>query len=633
MALLLELAAREPVLFILEDLHWTDPTTLEFLGLLIDQTPTASLYMLLTCRPEFQPPWHHRSYLTEITVSRLARGQITRMAAHVAGGKRLPDEVLHQIVDKTDGVPLFVEEQTKAVLESGVLQEVNGHYERTGSFSAFAIPATLHDSLMARLDRLGSAKGIAQLGAVMGRQFAYAVLHAVSPLDELTLQRELARLVEAELLYQRGLPPQATYTFKHALIQDAAYQSLLKSTRQQYHQRIAQVLEAQFPAMVDTQPELLAQHYTEAGLSAQAIQYWHQAGQRASQRSANAEAIAHLTMGLEMLSTLPESPARLQHELDLLTTLGPVFVAARGQAAPEVEHAYARARALCQQVGETAELFPVLFGLVQFYGNRAEYQTAREQAEHLLALSHNAPDPLQRLVAHRGMGTIAYYLGEFRLAHTHMEQAFALYAREQHHTMTALYGQDLGVSCCTYAGLALLWLGYPAQALRQFETALTLARVLEHPYTLARALAHMTAFYQCRREVHAVQAQAEAAMTLSTEQGFPYWFAWGSIFRGWARAAQGQRAEGLTEMRQGLAAYRVTGIALDWPRCLALLAEVHGNAGQADEGLRILGEARAAVVTTGERFYEAELYGLQGELVLAQATDQQPAAKPACGRP
>jgi predicted ATPase len=449
------------------------------------------------------------------------------------------------------------------------------------------------------------------------------VLHAVSPLDELALQRELGRLVEAELLYQRGLPPQATYTFKHALIQDAAYQSLLKSMRQQYHQRIAQVLEAQFPAIVDTQPELLAHHYTAAGRSAQAIPYWHQAGQQASQRSANAEAIAHLARGLEMLNTLPESPARLQQELDLLTTLGPVLVAARGQAATEVEHAYARARALCQQVGETTELFPVLFGLLQFYANRAEYRTAWDLAECLLALSHNTPDPLQRLVAHRSMGTIAYYLGEFRLACTHVEQAYALYMREQHHATAALYGQDLGVSCCTYAGLALLWLGYPAQALQRFEAALTLARALEHPYTLARALAHMAAFHHGRREVHAVQAQAEAAMILATEQGFPYWFAWGSIFRGWARAAQGQRAEGLTEMRQGLTAYRLTESALDWPRCLALLAEVHGKAGQADEGLRILGEALAAVATTEERFYEAELYRLQGELVMAMATDKQ----------
>ena len=246
-AILLELTEHQPVLFILEDLHWTDPSTLELLTLLIDQTPTASLYMLLTCRPEFQPSWSHRSYLTEVTVHHLSREPITRMAVQIAGGKTFPNEILQQIIDKTDGVPLFVEEMTKVVLESGILQEVNGHYELTGSFSALAIPATLHDSLMARLDRLLTAKAVAQYAAVIGRQFSYELLHAVSQRDEATLQHELDRLVEAEIVYQRGVPPQATYTFKHALIQDAAYASLLKSTRQQYHRRIAQILEAQFP--------------------------------------------------------------------------------------------------------------------------------------------------------------------------------------------------------------------------------------------------------------------------------------------------------------------------------------------------------------------------------------------------
>src|SRR6266540_4573556 len=261
-AILLEYTERQPVLFILEDLHWTDPSTLEFINLLLDQTPTASLLVLLTCRPHFQPAWHHRSYLTEITLNHLSHAQVEQIVTGVTQGKTFPAEVLQQIIAKTDGVPLFVEEMTKAILESGHLKEVNGHYELTGSFSTFAIPATLQDSLMARLDRLVSAKGIAQLAAVIGRQFAYNLLLAVSQLDEATLQRELSRLVDAELVYQRGLPPQATYTFKHALIQDAAYQSLLKSTRQQYHQRIAEVLVEQFAETAEVQPELLAHHYT-----------------------------------------------------------------------------------------------------------------------------------------------------------------------------------------------------------------------------------------------------------------------------------------------------------------------------------------------------------------------------------
>jgi predicted ATPase len=363
LTMLLEPSAQRPVLLILEDLHWTDPSTLELLDLLMDQIPTVSLCALLTCRPTFQPPWSSRSYVTQMTLSRLAQVQVGRMAEHVAGGKRLPDEVLRQVAEKTDGVPLFVEEMTKAVLESGILQDVNGHYEMTGAVSALAIPATLQDSLMARLDRLVTAKAVAQYAAVLGRHFSYAVLHAVSQLDEPTLQRELGRLVDAELLYQRGLPPQATYLFKHALIRDIDYESLLRRTRQGYHQRVAQVLETQFPETAAAQPELLAHHCTEAGLNAQAVAYWQQAGQRAIQRSAHVEAMSHLTRGLERLATLPDTAERTQHELSLQTTLGSALMATKGQGAPEVGQAYARARELCRQVGEAPQLFPVLFGL------------------------------------------------------------------------------------------------------------------------------------------------------------------------------------------------------------------------------------------------------------------------------
>src|SRR5262249_7444811 len=339
-AILQEHAARHPVLFIVEDLHWTDPTTLELLGLLLDQTPTASLLVLLTCRPHFQPPWHHRSYVSEITVNRLSHAQAEQIVTGMTDGKTFPAAVLQQIIAKTDGVPLFVEEMTKAILESGHLKDVNGHFELTGSLSTFAIPATLQDSLMARLDRLMTGKVIAQLGATIGRQFSYALLQAVAQLNERTLQEELHRLVEAELLYQRGMPPQSTYVFKHALIQDAAYQSLLKSTRQHYHQRIAQGLEEQFPETAEAQPELIAYHCTEAGLIAQAVGYWHQAGQRASERSAHVEAIAHLRQGLTLLETLSETPQRLQHKVDMLIVLGASLIAAKGYPAPEVGQTY-----------------------------------------------------------------------------------------------------------------------------------------------------------------------------------------------------------------------------------------------------------------------------------------------------
>jgi class 3 adenylate cyclase/tetratricopeptide (TPR) repeat protein len=429
-ALLVEHAERHPVLFILEDVHWADPTTLEWLHLVIEQIPTTSVLMVLTCRPTFQPSWSHRSYLTEITVSRLSHAQVEQIVTGMTNGKTFPAAVLQQIIARTDGVPLFVEELTKAILESGHLTEVDGHYELTGSFATFAIPATLQDSLMARLDRLVTAKAVAQYAAVIGRQFPYELLQAVSQLDEAMLQHELGRLVEAEIVYQRGVPPQAMYTFKHALIQDAAYQSLLRSTRQQYHQRIAQVLVSQFPETTETQPELLAQHYTEAGLNTQAIPYWQRAGQRAIARSAYVEAMAHLTTGLDVLRTLPETPERTQQELIVQITLGLALNATRTWAAPEVECAYARARALCQQIGETPQLFSVLYGLWLYYEVRADLRTALELGEQCLKLAQSVHDPARILVAHFALGITLFWRGQLVLARDHLEQGIALYDRQ-----------------------------------------------------------------------------------------------------------------------------------------------------------------------------------------------------------
>ena len=362
LTILLRIAAQRPVLLVMEDLHWVDPSTLELLNLLVDQGPTARILTLLTFRPDFRPPWIGRAHCTQVTLSRLPRRQAAELTSRVAHGKALPPEVVEQVVAKTDGVPLFVEELTKMMLESGLLQEREDGYALTGPLPALAIPATLHDSLMARLDRLGTVKSLAQLGATLGHEFSYALLRAVSPWDEVIVQHGLQQLVAAEFLYQRGVPPQTTYTFKHALIQDAAYQSLLKSTRQQYHQRIAQVLEARFPALSATQPELVAQHYTAAGCPAQAVGYWQRAGQHASDRSAPLEAISHCTTGLALLTTLPETPAHTQQALTLYIALGAALLVTKGHAAPEMEHAYTQARALCQQVGETPISFRSCLG-------------------------------------------------------------------------------------------------------------------------------------------------------------------------------------------------------------------------------------------------------------------------------
>jgi predicted ATPase len=308
------------------------------------------------------------------------------------------------IVAKTDGVPLYVEELTKMLLASPLLREEVDQYMLTGTLRTVAIPDTLQDALMARLDQLDRAKEVAQLGAVLGREFAYELLAAIATQDEDTLQAGLAQLVEAELLYQRGRPPRARYIFKHALIQDAAYASLLKSTRQQVHQQIAQVFEARFPALVETQPELVAQHYTAAGYHEQAVRYWQRAGQHASDRSANLEAVSHLTTGIELLKTLPETPEHTQQALTLWTALGAALLMAKGLAAPEVEQAYTQARALCQQVGETPELVPVLYGLWRFYVGRAQFHTARELGETLLRLAQRANDPALAVIAPYALG-------------------------------------------------------------------------------------------------------------------------------------------------------------------------------------------------------------------------------------
>ena len=626
-AWLLAETAQHPVLAVWEDLHWADPSTLELLGLLLDQVPTARLLLVLTARPEFRPPWALRAHLTQLTLTRLVRQQVEEMVLRVTGGKPLPAEVVQQIVAKTDGIPLFVEELVKTVLESGLVRETADRYVLTGPLPPLAIPATLQDALMARLDQLAAVKEVAQLGAVLGREFPYALLRAVTPLDEPTLQQSVAQLVEAELLYQRGHPPQATYLFKHALVQDAAYQSLLRSTRQQYHQRIAQVLEAQFPDVIGIQPELLARHYTEAGLIAQAVPYWQRAGQQASDRSANLEAISHCTTGIELLKTLPETPEHTKHALTLYIALGAALQMAKGHAAPEVEHAYTQAYALCQRVGETPELIPVLLGLWRFYNTRLQLRTAREIGETLLRLAQRAHDPAFAVIAHPNLGLTWFLLSALPTARQHLEEGIALYTPDQHRSPVFRIGQDPGVSCRAYAAMTLWLLGYPEQALAHIHEALALAHTLLHPYSMAFAQFWAAWVSQVRRDVPAVREHAEAAVALSNEQGFPLWAATGTTLRGWALAMQGQGEAGLAQVRQGTAAWRATGAALFVSCFCTMLAEVCDHLGHTEDGLQALAEAHTLMEQHEERWWEAETYRLRGVLLLKQPETPQAEAE------
>jgi class 3 adenylate cyclase/predicted ATPase len=616
--LLLRLAAEQPLLLVMEDLHWVDPSTLEWLSLLVDQGPTVRILTLCTCRPDFRPPWTGRSHLAQVTLARLPQRQAIELTHQVAQGKALPAEVVEQVVAKTDGVPLFVEELTKMVLESGLLQEREERYELTGPLPPLAIPTTLHDSLMARLDRLAAMKGMAQLGATLGREFPYALLQAVAPWDETTIRQGLQQLVEAELLYQRGMPPQATYVFKHALIQETAYQSLLKRTRQQYHQHIAQVLEAHFLDIVETQPELLAHHYTEAGVAERALPYWQQAGEHAIQRSAHVEAIAHLSKGLDLLTLLPDTPERSQQELILQGTLGPVLIATRGYAAPDVARTYARARDLCRRLGDTPQLFVALRGLQLFHTVRAELQMAAALAEELLLLAQHQRDPMCLAFAHLALGIALFHSGAFVQARAHLEQGVALDVPALKQPHTFLYGNDAVMVCLSWLAWTLWLLGYPEQAQQRGHEALTRAQQLAQPFGLAFALDWVAWLHQLRREPQVTQAQAEAAMALCTERGFAQLLALGRMLQGWALAVQQQREAGIVHIHQGLHAYEATGAAVGRPQYLALLAEAQGQVGQAEAGLAVLTEALTVVEQTGEWSYEAEIHRLTGQLLLAR---------------
>jgi class 3 adenylate cyclase/predicted ATPase len=617
-AWMLEEVECQPVLAVWEDLHWADPSTLELLGLLIDQTPTVPLLTVLTFRPTFHPPWPMRSHMTPITLNRLERLQVEALITHLARGKALPAEVVQHIVTRTDGVPLFVEELTKMLLASEFLQEAADHYTLTGPLGTGTIPATLQDSLLARLDQLPQARAVAQLGAVLGREFPYDWLQAISPLDEPTLQHGLAQLVAAELLYQRGRPPRARYMFKHALIQDAAYQSMLKSTRQLVHQQAAQVLEARFPDIVATQPELVAQHYTAADRTEPAVHYWQRAGQQASDRSAHLEAISHCTTGIELLKTLPETTAHTQQALTLHIALGTALLVTKGLAAPEVEHAYTQARALCQQVGETPELVPVLFGLWRFYVAQPQLHTAREIGDTLLRLAQPAHDAALSVIAHYALGTTWFWLGALPAARTHLEEGIARYTPDQRRTPVFRIGQDPGVACRANAARTLWLLGHPAQALARLHESLALAHELSHPFSLASARWLAAWVTQLRRDVPATYEHAEAAVALSTEQGFPQWAALGMSVRGWALAMQGQGEEGIAQVRQGIAAWRATGAALTIPYLCTLLAEVSAHLGRTEDGLQALAEAHTLVEQHEERWWEAEICRLRGVLLLRQ---------------
>jgi class 3 adenylate cyclase/predicted ATPase len=620
LAILWAVASRAPALLVVEDLQWADPSSLELLTRLVEQVAPSRIFALFTGRPEFRPPWPPRAHASQVMLNRLPRRHVEEMVANLTSGKPFPAALLQQIAARTDGIPLFVEELTKAVLESGLVEAREGRYELVRPLPSLGIPSTLQDSLAARLDRLGDARAVAQLGAVIGREFSYELLAAVSPLDAESLEAALDRLAEAELVYRRGGGASATYVFKHALIQEEAYQTLLRSVRQQYHRRIAEALEERVSPAREAQPEVIAHHYTEAGLAAQAVPHWQRAGERALRRSASAEAIAHFAKGIELVETLPETSPRQEQELELQIALGPVLFGARGFGAPETVRAYERARQLCSRIGDTPRVFPALWGLWGYFAVQGDLRRAGEIGEDLLERARQTGDPGLLLQAHHALWPVRCGMGDLAASRAHIEAGQALYDPERHPALAFIYGgHDACVCAHGWDALTLWTLGYPGRALLASEAGLALASRLSQPHSAAVALVYRALLRRLRREEQAAVEAADACVALSGEHGFPQWLGEARIYRGSALVALGRAEEGLGEMREGLAAYQATGAGVDRPAFFTLLAEAHWRRGAWQDGLAAVAEALDIIADNGECAYEAELHRLRGELLLGRS--------------
>ena len=626
-------ARLQPVLFVVEDLHWVDPSTIDLLTRLIERLPGSRLLLVLSARPDFTSPWPEGPRLQQLNLDRLDREASASIVQGVAG-RAVPTQLLDQVLRKADGIPLYLEELTQLVVDEGLVGHGNGRPDPAEQPHELSIPATLADSLTARLDRLPDAKASAQLGAVIGRQFSYELIEAVwqtvTSLDAEALRHRLARLVDAGLLFVETDARGETYTFKHALIQDAAYASLLLSTRRTYHRRIAQVLVEQFPATAETAPELLAHHYSEAGMPAEAVPQWLRAGERALRASANPEAIAHLTAGLRLLDTLREGPHRAAQELRFRLAIGPACMAIHGYAAPEVEACYGRARELCRELGDTPQLVPVLHGLWGYHVVRAQHASALALGRQVVELGTTTGDDGLLLQGHLEVGWSHFFLGELGPAREHLERALALYDSDRHSSHTFTYGEDPAISARSCLAEVLWLLGYVDRSLEASENNVAIIRSeVEHPYTAAFGLDLAAFVRQYLGDTSGVSSLADEALAISNAHGLALMGAMASVLRGWVLAREGDPDGGMAEMRRGFAAQLATGAELLRPWWLSLIAETCAENAAAPQGLEFLGEAERAMDSSHERYWEAEIHRLRGRLlVVARASDEGESRSP-----
>lgn len=616
LAHLKQLAAQQPVLMVFEDLHWVDPTSLELLSLAIDEIKHARILLLATARPEFTPPWPSHRHTSGVGLTRLDKADGEALVTGMTGAKSLPRELLDQILARTDGVPLFIEELTKTVLESGMLREADDHYELTGPLPPLAIPSTLHASLLARLDRLASVKDVAQIGAAIGREFTYALISAAAALPERDLNAALAQLVDAELIFQRGAPPDATYQFKHALVQDAAYASLVRSRRQQLHGFIARALVEQFPETAEIEPEIVAYHYAEAGLPDAAVEYWQRAGERAVRTSAYVEAVKHITNGIDLLQRLPSTMPRMRQELEFQIALGRACIASKGYGGSETGAAYARAYELSRLTGDTSHLPKILAGRAVYYQVRADVHQEQLAANELLAFARERRDAAGEMMAHRTLGNSLLHVGDLRGASAHLEEALRILGPQ---SPPVIVGEDVRTAALAFFSMCLAFQGHVLAAEERAEEAIARARSLQDPHTVAFALAVGCRTKCLLRDHKGLVQDVDRIHALAIEHSLKYFHAAATSYRGWAMALEGRFAEGSALLELGIEGFKADGIQFILPFHGAMLATAYQRTGRVENGLTLIGNLLEMVERTGVRYTEAELHHVRATLLVSSS--------------
>jgi len=618
------LTKNKSALMIFEDAHWIDPTTQELLNTVVDRTQWATALVVITHRPVFTAPWGGLPHVTSLTLNRLSRRQSQEMINTLTANKPLPTEVLGQILAKTDGVPLFIEELTKAVLEGHLLREEKDRYVLTAPLPPLAIPATLHDSLIARLDRLSPIKEIAQTAAAIGRDFSYELLSAVSGASDGELEDALVQLAEAELIFRRGIPPQAVYTFKHALVRDAAYESLLKAQRKELHARIAQALTQRFADRVAAEPELLAHHYTAAGETGPAIDSWLAAGERAIQRSANAEAIAHLRQGLDLIPELPEGMERAHRELPLQIAIGSPLIALESYGSRDLEKATARARQLCEEVDDSAQLFPLFYRQCAHELVHGNLRIALDLAEEFIRTAEQQDDDGPALVAHRIFGVIQYTRGELSQSRRALERALELYVHERHSVLAYKYGQDPQAPALAVLSIVLHLLGYLDQASLMRDEAMARADEIGHANTSGYAKTFATCVLGAvRRDWQVIRNYAPLILEFTEEEGLLIWNLWTKYFHSVAMAQADPTQTGLAELGEVRSQIHATGTRNNGTFHLALHAELLDALGETDKALGMIDEALDLVEAHDERWWQAEILRLKGSMTLKRGNEDE----------